>query len=96
MSDLIYINARFLTQDLTGVQRHAFEISKVLSDYFKKNIILLVPKNGEIKSIYNYNFSIKKIGFNTGHIWEQIDLPLYLFKNKNPLLLSFTNTTSIC
>ena len=96
MSDLIYINARFLTQDLTGVQRHAFEISKVLSDYFKKNIVLLVPKNGEIKSIYNYNFSIKKIGFNTGHIWEQIDLPLYLFKNKSPLLLSFTNTTSIC
>ena len=47
MSDLIYINARFLTQDLTGVQRHAFEISKVLSDYFKKNIVLF--GNGEEK-----------------------------------------------
>ena len=30
MHSIVYINARFLTQDLAGVQRHAFEISKQL------------------------------------------------------------------
>ena len=43
--DIIYINGRFLTQNLTGVQRYAIEIVKQLD---KMNVgvkfILLMPK----------------------------------------------------
>ncbi len=44
MKKNIYINARFLTQKLTGVQRYAYEISKSLARQDLYNIILLVPR----------------------------------------------------
>ena len=40
----IVINARFLTQRITGVQRYAIEISKQLLK-LNKNISVVSPKN---------------------------------------------------
>ena len=95
MNNNIYINGRFLTQKITGVQRYSFELIKVLSNNDKIDIIVLVPKNSILKENYDFDFSIKKIGYNIGHAWEQFDLPLYLYKKNNPLFISFTNTSPI-
>ena len=92
MNKKIYINGRFLTQELTGVQRFAYEISKNLSSFNKKNLVLLIPTIDTKSLSYSYNFQIKKIGKNKGHLWEQIDLLLFLKNNKNPLLLNLTNS----
>ena len=95
MHNTIYINARFLTQKLSGVQRYAFELSKELYLYNNYNFILLIPSKAIVRKDYNFSFNIKKIGNNLGHLWEQIDLPFYLNKKKKPLLISFTNSAPI-
>ena len=61
--DIIYINGRFLTQNLTGVQRYAIEIVKQLD---KMNVgvkfILLMPKVESKINIKLDNIEIQKIG----------------------------------
>ncbi len=95
----IFINARFLSQPLTGVQRYATEFVKALDnlietgqiDKTKYSFVLLGPKN--IKSELNLkHIPIKKIGILTGHLWEQFELPFYA---KNGLLLCLCNTGAI-
>ena len=95
MSKTIYINGRFLLQQLSGVQRFAFEMSKKLSKKDNVNIILLTPAFSSIKKSYNYDFNIKRIGFNRSHLWEQVDLLLFLKSNNNPLLINFSNSCPI-
>lgn len=90
----IVINGRFLSQRITGVQRYAREILKELDkkvDNF--DIELLVPKNSFDIPKY-HNITIKKIGIFTGHLWEQIELGLYVFVNKYELI-NFCNTAPI-
>lgn len=90
----IYINGRFLTQNITGVQRYAIEIVKALDKYLSDNNLsnkykfeIICPKN--IKQKLNLkNIEIKKIGSLKGHLWEQIELPLYV---KNKFLFNFCN-----
>ena len=89
----IYINGRFLTQGLSGVQRFAYEIVKALGKI--KRITLLLPVNSDVKDCYKLDFEIKRIGINSGHFWEQFDLPIFLSSIKNPLLISLTNSAPI-
>ena len=85
---MICINGRFLTQKLTGVHRFAFEMCKALKR-LGVEFVVIAPKN--VIASYKCDFEVKKIGRTTGHIWEQIELPLYMKKEyKNTLLLSFT------
>ena len=95
MSNKIYINGRFLTQKLSGVQRHAFELSKHLSEIDKNKVILLVPSKSVIRREYYYKFNILSFGINTGHLWEQIDLPFFLLKKKKAILINFTNSSPV-
>ena len=96
MSTKIFINGRFLTQKVTGVQRYAIELVQALdrlleNDLIQKsafNFILLSPK-GAIHFLNLKNILIKEVGVLTGHAWEQIELPSYTFGN---LLLNFCNT----
>ncbi len=74
---------RFLTQRISGVQRFAYEICVALDGLIKKypyiTIIGLMP-NSQINPQYSINFThfvIKKVGFLRGHLWEQIELPIY-------------------
>jgi len=74
----IYVNARFLAQNVTGVQRYAAEICKKLQK-LDPAIIFLAPQDIiDHKTSKQLNAII--IGNNTGTIWEQLDLPLYLKK----------------
>jgi len=90
---MIYVNARFLTHTLTGVQRFAFNISLSLNK-LRSDICFLLPP-GETFIEIPTNFKTIVIGNKTGHLWEQIDLPLYLSRIGYPLLLNFCNTAPV-
>lgn len=83
----ITINGRFLTQNLTGVQRYALEITKSLESLVQKlnlPVELLVPASEkENKNIPELkNITVRFIGKSTGIKWEQLDLAKYLRKEK--------------
>lgn len=91
---MVVVNSRFLTQSITGVQRYAIEICLELKKNLKENIVFVSPSNIKQKE-YAEKLSVKVVGCNKGYLWEQIDLPLYLRKKGNPLLLCLCNTAPI-
>ncbi len=91
---MLTINPRFLTQNITGVQRFAIEISKQLKKQLGDKVQFISPKN-IIHHELAKELDVKVIGFKTGHLWEQIDLPKYLKKNSSPLLLNLANTAPL-
>lgn len=87
----IYINARFLTQPITGVQRFAIEISTRLKQQLGNEVQLVAPNNIIHHDLAN-KLGVRIIGKTHGHIWEQFTLPIY-FKNKSgTILLNLCNT----
>lgn len=92
MKKTIFINARFLSQPISGVQRFAIEISKELKriDY---PFVFLSPKNildEELAIVLD----VKVIGVLKGHMWEQVELQSYVLLNSG-FLVSFCNTAPL-
>jgi glycosyltransferase involved in cell wall biosynthesis len=85
---MIIVNARFLTQKVTGVQRFSIEISKILKKKYGTKI-QFVSSPGIIHKELAKRLDAKVIGINKSHIWEQVDLFIYLIRMGSPLLLSF-------
>ncbi|AJY73975.1 glycosyltransferase family 4 protein [Paenibacillus beijingensis] len=95
----IYINGRFLSQSITGVQRYALELIKAIDlviDVDKQlqksfSFELLVPSEiryePELKHI-----KIRKVGKLKGHLWEQLELPFFA---RMGLLVNLCNTAPI-
>ncbi|RYH63533.1 glycosyltransferase family 1 protein, partial [Klebsiella pneumoniae] len=83
---MLYINGRFLTQQVTGVQRFALEISKELIKV-RDDIIFLVPHK-KLVSSFEGKCNIEVVSGEDGHYWEQLTLPMFLKKNNDPLLLN--------
>lgn len=96
----IYINGRFLTQNITGVQRYAHEIIKALDqlikdqkiDNEKYQFILLSPQKSLVHSLSLKNIEWRRVGKKSGHAWEQLDLPSYV---KTGLLFCPGNTAPL-
>ena len=86
----IYVNARFLTQPVTGVQRYGIECSRQIKKLYP-DTVFLTPKNVLHHDIAS-ELGAKTVGINTGHLWEQADLPLYLAGQKHPPLFNPANT----
>lgn len=90
----LIVNARFLTQSITGVQRFAIEISKQLKVQ-NTSVLFLSPQNILHEELGNF-LEVKKIGFGSGHYWEQVELPLFLKKYpENYILLNLANTAPL-
>lgn len=87
---MIIINCRFLTQDLTGVQRFAEEITTALAAM--RDDVTLVAPPGELRRQDLSGKRVEQVGSSGGHRWEQIDLPRHLRQGHSPLLLSLMNT----
>ncbi len=83
---MIVVNARFLTQEITGVQRYSIEISKQLHQ-LNRELVFLAPRNIRHHDTAR-ELNVRTCGINRGHLWEQVDLPLTLKKMGNPLLLN--------
>jgi glycosyltransferase involved in cell wall biosynthesis len=87
------VNARFLTQPITGVQRFAIEISKQLK---KANpAIIFVAPNRILHHDLARDLDVQIFGELSGHLWEQIELPFYLRQQQSPLLINLANTAPI-
>ena len=92
---MIIVNARFLTQKLTGVQRYAYEICKRLpAEVNGHDLIFVVPKT-ELINHLETKHKVSSIGINKGNLWEQLDLPLFLKKKGNPLLINFVGIAPV-
>ena len=93
----MYINGRFLTQRITGVQRYARELVRALDEIItnekqdRQNWCILIPQTAtcdlQLKSI-----EVKKCGFLHGHLWEQLELPYYA---RNGYLINLCNCAPI-
>lgn len=89
----LIVNARFLTQPVTGVQRFAIEISLRLKKLIP-GVVFISPKNILHKEIAAV-LQVEEFGKFTSHLWEQVELPLYLKKRGSPLLLNLSNTAPL-
>ncbi len=89
----IFVNARFLTQPVSGVQRYGIECSRQIKKIYQE-VIFISPK-----AIINHDLATElnaiEIGAHTGHLWEQYDLPQYLKKMGNPPLVNLANTAPL-
>lgn len=79
----VYINGRFLTQRITGVQRFALEFVKALDKLIEVNdiclsfeLVIMAPQN-IINDIKLKNIKVIPVGRLKGHLWEQLELPFY-------------------
>lgn len=93
MAHKIYINGRFLTQQITGVQQFAFEICRHLQ-HSSLEFVLLVPRDTALPQALSH-LSCKEVGKGKGYVWEQVELPNFLKKQGSPLLLNFCNTAPL-
>lgn len=91
---IIVVNARFLTQRITGVQRFGIELSIRLKKQYGDEIIF-VTHPGIIHKELAKELNAIEIGISKSHLWEQIDLYLFLLQKGNPLLVSFGFTGPI-
>ena len=86
----LVVNARFLTQNIVGVQRYALEIAKRLK-VLGPDTRFLAPK-GVVHQDLAEALGVEVVGRLTGHAWEQLELPA--FAGGAPLL-SLCNTGPI-
>jgi len=97
----IFVNARFLAQEITGTQRFAINLSLELKKAWPDTVFLAPPKvldneladKLDVKLVGNNTYSIyQKFKLPANLLWEQIDLPLVLRQQDNPPLLNLVNT----
>ncbi len=89
----LYVNARFLSQPVSGVQRYGIECCRKIKKKHKE-CILLAPHNIHNKDAAQ-ELGVEIIGTRTGHLWEQTELPHYLKKLGSPPLFNPCNTAPL-
>ncbi|NAS97413.1 glycosyltransferase family 1 protein [Pseudomonas syringae pv. actinidifoliorum] len=87
---MIFINSRFLTQDVSGVQRYAEQMCRALQR-LRNDLIFVAPRNIRLHDCAKA-LDVQHIGHSRGHLWEQVDLPSHLKRKGSPLLVSISNT----
>lgn len=90
---MILVNARFLTQKITGVQRYAIEMSRELKK-IQPSIKFVSPKNIVHHEIAK-ELEVETYGCLNGHLWEQIELPIFAKSFKDSILINLANTAPI-
>lgn len=99
MRKTIFLNGRFLTRPLTGVQRTAYEMVMALDALIDQNQIsrddynFILIYSGEITNpIELKHIKLLKKGIFKGNLWEQFELPLY---TAGKLLISMCSISSL-
>ena len=91
---MIYINGRFLTQPMTGVERYAYNMCKAMAEQ-QLSFIIVCPK-APIQACYDVSgLQIVHYGRGNSHIWEQCILPFFFLNKKNYVVLSFSGLGTI-
>lgn len=91
---MIVINARFLTQQVSGVQRFAEQISLSLAR-LRSDLHFVAPPGEILRPEIASQLRVEQIGHRSGHLWEQVDLPLWLARHGRPLLVSLCSTAPL-
>ncbi len=85
----LVINGKFLTQSITGVQRVGIEfccaLDELLSDpsYAGLEVKLAVPRQARlVVDLHLSKIEIVRVGWLSGHMWEQFSLPFYARRGK--------------
>jgi glycosyltransferase involved in cell wall biosynthesis len=85
------IDGRFLTHDVTGVERVAIEVVTALDRALTRgehpglDVELLVPRRAELATRMDLDsIRLRAIGRLRGHLWEQLELPRHV--GSSPLL----------
>jgi len=87
----VFINGRYLSQKLTGVQRFAKEIViRILKSDLNIGVLTLPTAKASGSQVQRIPF----IAVN-GQIWEQVILPLYLKLSGSPLLINLGNSAPV-
>jgi glycosyltransferase involved in cell wall biosynthesis len=89
----VWINARFLSQAATGVQRFAEQITRQLITEHPE-VTVVAPPLTEIPDWLPQE-NVFMVGKLRGHAWEQIELPRALKRAGSPLLLNLASTAPI-
>lgn len=101
MSDrTIYINGRFLTQAITGVQRYALELVRAMDAQLASEsesgqsvrFELLAPAGELVHEPTLSKICLRRIGRLSGQLWEQLELPIH---SRGGLLFSPCNSTPL-
>ncbi len=90
----IYINGRFLTQPMTGVERYAYSICKALTE-LGQPFIIVCPQSAVQPCYDTTGMHIVHWGVGYSHFWEQCVLPLFFIGKKDYVVISFTGLGSI-
>lgn len=90
----VFINGRFLQQQLSGVQRFAREMVIGIDGLIKsdpwadgRRWTVLVPRGAEV-DLQLANMALEEVGVAGGHLWEQTFLPLV---TRQGLLINLAN-----
>ena len=86
----LFINARFLTQPVSGVQRYGIECSRQIKALYP-DCVFVTPV-GVLHHDVAKELGAIVVGKRSGHIWEQVDLPRYLAGQGYPPLVNLANT----
>lgn len=94
MNKPFIINGRFLSQKMTGVHRYSYQMCCSLKQ-LGANFTIVAPR--KILPQYDLDgFDIERCGRFNSHLWEQLELPLYLYRrHKGKKLVSLMGLGSI-
>jgi glycosyltransferase involved in cell wall biosynthesis len=101
MKKTIFVNGRFLTKAVTGVQRYAVELLTQMDllleapEYRDLKLVCLAPPETQVFPAWK-RIVVRKVGRNHGNLWEQVDLPFFargepLFSPANTGPLAYAN-----
>lgn len=82
----IYINGRFLTQRITGVQRVAMELVRELDKISEPGKFTIVAPSDIVNDLDLDNIEVVSVGGKGGFFWTQWTFPKYARKNKGKTL----------
>ncbi|MEO0061582.1 MAG: hypothetical protein RLZZ08_142 [Pseudomonadota bacterium] len=79
----LYINGRFIVQQVTGVQRVAFELVGQIDAMMGRGelaarVVLLVPRGRWVQHLALKHIEVRVIGRSSGLWWEQVELARYV------------------
>ncbi len=80
------VNARYLTQKMTGVQRFALEVTRALMRFTDCDVI--APRAARDDP----GIAPRRVGLLSGHAWEQLELPWHA---RGGVLLNLGNTAPL-